>query len=113
MANTLRTAAGISLLTLAAACATGKPKINTPTAPPVRGVAMSEDMQARCSAEVSDLVSRLKRNPSLASSGVEVRVPSDEYLTCFQSGLAANAGEQYLLVPTDNPRIYNLVVYKR
>ena len=102
--------AAAGLIALMAACAS-KPGVQTAKIPE-RGVAISSEMLERCQTEITNLVAELSQNSSAIST--KVNIPSAEYLSCFNKGLSGQIGErQYKLVPTDNPRIYDLIVYQK
>ena len=111
MARNFNAAVAVGLSALVAACASQSGGRQPPQSVPSRGVAMSDELQARCAANVTNLVSQLERDPSLAAKGFEQRGPSSEYMYCLVTGLSNQTGKTFFFTSTDNPNYYSVRAY--
>ena len=104
--NNKLAAAGTGLLMAIASCA---PSIQSQIRrdPP----SSQQSLAAICSSDVSSIKSLLK-DPTL-KQGFEIKVPSDDYLSCMKAEFAAQKDGKYLIVPTDTSGIYKVLKYDK
>ncbi|MBI2655187.1 hypothetical protein HYX06_02070 [Candidatus Woesearchaeota archaeon] len=93
-----------------AASACAPRSVSAPNVPTRGGYALSDSMTQMCMDQAEGLAARLTENPSLATKGIEINVPSREYGACLRDILAKQTGKEYLLAPTDSPVYFTLTL---
>ena len=103
--NNKLAAAGTGLLMAIASCA---PSIQSRIRrdPP----SSESSLAAKCSSEVASIKSLLK-DPTL-KQGFEIKVPSDEYLSCMKAEFAAQKDGKYTIAPTGTAGVYKVTYSK-